>query len=350
MVAINSYGRPILAVACLTLIISAGCQQALAHLDAPADGNNPSDVRSAIPEEATVDQLYAYTEDSLKEAVESASLLSSHGRTASFRVARFQEHVEQGVAAAEKLLTHPQSTGEHQEFARQAKMLLLSHGARQVEGRFREPLRTFVSELQHQGDDRLSAIGEAVLVELTMKAPEASEEAVMAALEDYGQRYPHCGAGLALFQQYGAQLEKQEMSEQAIVCYRTAVALYGNLPDATAVRSRLVALENLAAAKASRSQATQARQRAIREQLGDEHGYFVIYAKEIKPPSNQMFQLHAFQYEVLHGATAAVSFISGLRSNWQWELVERFPDTPDGFAQAQELAKQLTKKRAFIKY
>lgn len=54
--------------------------------------------------------------------------------------------------------------------------------------------------------------------------------------------------------------------------------------------------------------------------------------------------------EVLHGATAAVAYVSGLRSNWQWELVQRFPDSQDGFTQAQELAKQLTKKRAFINY
>lgn len=353
MAANTTCRRQLLALGYLAVAISGGCEAALALLDAaPTDQTPPAavDTPPAVPDDAEPEQLRTITEDALNEATKLAETLATRAHNRAFRLARFEQLIDQGSLAADKLLAHPQVTDQQAEFAGQAKLILLSHGARQNGPRFREPLQAYVDELQQQGHEHLSALGAAVLVELTMTGSDASEETILAALESYGQSYPASSAGLKLFEQYGAQLEKQNKTEQAIDCYRKAVAAYSTLPEAAAVQSRLAALLAAEAEKLRRARAFQALQQDVNKRLGSPSGFFVIYAREIKPPSNKMFEMYAFDYEVVHGTKAAVTYVAGLKPNWQWELVQRFPDSQDGYLKARALAERLTKKRAVFKY
>ena len=95
----------------------------------------------------------------------------------------------------------------------------------------------------------------------------------------------------------------------------------------------------------------QAKVTQVKQQLGNrQDGYFVVYAKEnVKPPRHGGMYFYCYEYEVLCGVNAAVTYVLGLPEKYSWQLVQRFPQTPVGRDQAYDLWKKLLKEKRFGK-
>ena len=191
----------------------------------------------------------------------------------------------------------------------------------------------------------------AILLELEVLSDSQPGEEALVALIDYVQKYPRHPAGMSLFEQYGQQLEVADRQADAMRCYRAALGLYENLPVVHPLAERLARLEQNEQMRIDRERSRRKKVDNILTELGGyEDSYFLIYAHEVKAPSGNMITTYRFEYDVLRGPDAAVAYVNGQKKNWQWELIRRFPETPDGRRHANGLSKQLTKKRTYMKY
>lgn len=342
--------------AILVLFTCTGCDLPAVFFDALPTSSEPGR-QATLPEESVEvpdgppEELAKRLEESLREATETARLLNGSPTNQQLRIAKLIRVVHTGVAVAEKVVQSAEADDQQRHTARQGKLVLLCLGAKHDPKNVLPRLEEYVAALRNEQHRSLAAIGDAAIIEVTHLAANKPDENTLPSLVEYAKTYPECGAGIVLFQQHGAQLESANRLDEAKQCYRTAVQLYGHLAESKTVRDRLDRLVQRERTAVNRRQAKEKQLEQICRKLGNrEDGYFVIYAYEVNPPSDKMFELYSFKYEVLRGRDAAAMYIAGLKPNWEWELVRRFPDTPAAYSKATELAKEETKKRAFISY
>ena len=133
------------------------------------------------------------------------------------------------------------------------------------------------------------------------------------------------------------------------------MALYPQSPQTRPLSLRLQEIERAEAKTAASGKQLQASQTAkiagIRSKLANHaDGYFVIYAEEtVAPPRGGGMYFYHYQYEVLAGLEAAVSYVDGLPDKWSWRLVQRFPLTTGGRDEAYDLWKKLLKEKRYGK-
>lgn len=337
---------------------NAGCDEVMT-LTSVAEAK-PSDAgRIAAAEEdqavvvpdGPVELLIQLVQKAQTEADELAQLLAASAANQQVRIANLKRQIDHGVTATERLDTNGDATELQRQWARQAKLSLLYQGAKHEPSEFLPRLKQYASELrQDDPQGQLTAVGAAFVIELESLSMTSPNSDPLPMLIEYAKQFPKCGAGVTLFQRYGEQLERTGRHAEASECYRQGVVSYSKHPAAASLKVRYDRIGTREKANVERHEARQRKLSQIRRKLGDrDDGYFVVYAHEVKDDAKG-FSLYKFQYEVLHGREAAAMFIDGLASNWQWDLIQRFPDSPGAYQQASALAEELTKKRAFIKF
>ena len=335
-----------------------GCDAVVEMVEAGFDRKAPAKVpRTDVQDEPIVvpdgppAKLAKLVRSSEKDVEDLGPLLTS-GVNYSMRLAQVARHIDTGIAAAEKLAEHAEATGEQRDWARLSKMQLLYQGTQHDRSKFTPRLEAFVGQIQSQdAGGSLAPIGAAILLELEVLSDSQPGEEALAALIDYVQKYPQHPAGASLFEQYGQQLEAADRQADAMRGYRVALELYENLPIVRPLAERLARLERNEQMRIDRERSRIKKVENILTELGGyEDGYFLIYAHEVKAPSGGAITTYRFEYDVLRGPDAAVAYVNGLKKNWQWELIRRFPETPNGRRHANGLSKQLTKKRTYMKY
>lgn len=319
-----------------------------------AEKGEPDVARPQLPlvPDGSVEELFRLAQESEREAEELAQLLAASETNRQSRMTAFKRHIDTGVAAVDKLLLQSAVSEQQRYAARQLRLKLLYQGAKLDGDEFLPRLKAFVDDIKQQDPaSPLSGAGAACVVELEYLLANRADTDLLPALVEYAKNYPACAMGVVLFQKYGEKLERADRRGDAMHCYRTGIDLYGQLSAVASLQERLAQLQQSEKAELRQSQAKQNKLSRIRSQLGSgDDGYFLIFAREVKDSSETGFSLYSFEYEVFHGMDAAVSYVYGLKPNWKWELIRRFPDTPDAFREATGVAEELTKNRAFIRY
>lgn len=259
-----------------------------------------------------------------------------------------KEKIASGVSAADRLLSHPDADADAKRMARTAKLLLLQFGAQRAADVFEQPYGEFVTQLLK--DDPKStdaALGAAGWLEVHHIARAKRGEDLLPLLVDYAKAYPNSPAGIELFQRYGKVLEGRRSRSAAIDCYRAGLAAYGANATTAPLAQRLAELEGAQAGASDHpAEAAMAQRYAkVKSKLGNESGYFVVYAEEQVTARTGLIVWYHYEYEVLHGLPAAVDYDMRLPEKWRWEVVRRFGDTAEGREAAFELRNELIKKK-----
>lgn len=343
-----------IASVCAALLSAGGCREMAKSIAKVPQQNKPRPV--SLDEEPQIDltgkspdELRELIEFSAEEADRMGGLLET-GVNYEVRLAQFKRHVDTALAAAEATLDHEAATPEEKKSARLTTFRLLYSGSQYDRACYEPQLAEAVARLKESDPGgEATAVGEAILLQLTHVAADTPRDETMAALTRYAQEYPRGPAGPQLFLQYGQRLEREDEDGAALSCYRKAVELFPRVAQTHPLRQRLARLESVQRTRLRKEADRNAKRRRIRAQLGPaDSGYYVIYSREMKPPKGIM-TLYRFEYEVLQGPETAVAYILGLSDNWQWELVARFPETSAGYQQAQTLAEERIKKETFMK-
>ncbi len=341
-----------LAVAGTLALASPGCipstsDTAPTHEDPDARLEESIRVPDAPPEELI---------GAIRKASEKLADLTRKRPTSRDHVQRLTEIKRQiftGIKAAEKLIAHPDCDQESGRTGRQMKLALLFSGVENDWTAFTPRLKVYVRQLvEHHPQSEEAALGAACLVQAECISGRATKQRVLAELADYAKNYPAHPAGVELFCLYGRKLQQQGDTADAKECYRRGVDLYGTGPQAGSLALQLQKLQRgeaqAAARRAQTRAAAEARIAKIKRRLGGAaSGYFVIYAKEnVAPPMHGGIYFYSYQYKVLDGRAAAVTYVNGLADEWSWELVRRFPGSAQGRTDAYDLWKRsLNKKR-----
>jgi len=293
-------------------------------------GKSPDELRQVVDEsQAAADQL--------------ADMLKSRTNYR-LRMKEFRRHVNTAAAAADALAAHPDIPATEQDRVRQRKLRLIYTAAQTDRSAFEQRLADEVQKLTEQEPHSQSAVvGDALLLELTTLSGEDPHEEKMAALNEFVDRHAGSDIGLALFMQYGEQLERKKQQDAALECYAAAVASFPNSPQLAPARAKLESHRAARRERLARERAHQEKIADIRRQLVNQDGYFLIYTFETDKT------LYRFEYDVIQGADAAVAHILGVPDKWDWKITARFPETADGLARANALKKQREKKETYMR-
>ncbi len=292
--------------------------------------------------------------ESVRTCVREASALQDRlvaGRQSVDDLNALRTNVFRGVKAADKVIADPSAGSMSCQEAEKAKLDLLGiAAARRLIPDTR--LKQYVEDLVKRdptAELAADATAEWLRYELIHGAKSPAE--VLPVLAEFARNQPDCAAGFRLLADYGKKLDSDRNVARSLQCYRLAMALYGERPEAKSIEGRLAELEETerkaSAARAARQQIAAARLSAVQRQFGGfPDGYFVVYAEEnVKPPRHGGIYFYRYEYDVLEGLPAAAAYVEGLPEKWSWKLIQRFPESPDGRKQAYELWKTLVQRK-----
>jgi len=334
------------------LLICAAGSWALFVLISPTQITTEAQARSRTKEAtalsvASPDELLGALQAAVKEANDLQQLLGRSNVNYSGRVEQLSGHIKRGIAAADQLSASTSITDEQRQSASQSKFRLLYQGATFNREEFLPLLEQYsVQLLRQDAKAAQAALASAALVELKYLKGSKPDANALPAIIELAKSYPQSPAAVTLFEQLGKQFEDAKNREAAMDCYRTGTRLLASVPQAVSLRNRLASLERIVQTERGRAQAREEKIQQVRRQLGDiDNGYFVIYAHDDKASG-----LYEFEYHVLRGSGAVVTYVCSIKRTWKWEMVSRFPETSAGFTQASALADKLKKERTFVEF
>ena len=324
-------------------LLLAGCDIPPAAMEAATtDTQAAPNEDDFVPSGMSPSDLHEVLQESTEQAELVASLLDS-GVNYAMRLEEFRRHVTTGHAAAAAIERHPDAPALDRDVAAIEGLRLLYSGVKTDRTAFEQKLQEEVAaRAKDHPDSEATAVGEAMLLELTVLSQEGEHEAKLEALNDFANRRPSSPAGPALYLQYGQMLEKANDVSAAMEIYRTALAKFPTSTQLNSVRERIAAIEAAHRKKMAKEAAHKAKIASIKRKLVRQDGYFVIYSREKDKT------MYRFEYDVLKGADAAANHILHLPNTWEWELTQRFPETADGYTRAAELRDERIKKETFM--
>jgi tetratricopeptide (TPR) repeat protein len=311
-------------------------------------GSSPATIETATTAEffgKSPAELCEVIETSKVTANQIAATLKSGGNRG-LRMKEFCRNIETASAAASALARHPESSEAEKQQATLTRLELFYTAAQTDRPSFEPRLAGEVETLLTDNPDSQAVIvGETLLLRLSVLSKEARHEEIMSELEAFSRRHPEGSAGPMLFLEYGEALVRDKRDDEALHCYYRANELFPKSPQLNDVRLMLANYETARRNQLAKEESRRKKIAAIKRRLGYADGYFVLCASE----KGKVF--YRFEYYVRKGADKTASVILNLRENWKWdcEVVARFPETPDGFKQANRLKKERTRKETAFK-
>ena len=315
----------------LLLPICAGCLH-------PNTKSNAEEKPAAETAAGTPEQLLGDIQVAQREAQQTAQLYASAG--GAFRRDLLRKHIENGLEAADRLLAHADVDQHQAQTARQANVELLGRGTANGWDGYEDRLATFLEQLKNEHPGRSeTALADAILLERQVIHEEANIDQALKALKAHVATYAEHSTGLMLFRRLVEQLVADQRISEARKCCQTALRQFGNNAQ-TAPFRRLLA-QTMKEEQAQRRREAQVAR--IKARLGGHSdGCFVIYVHPSKVSYGS-----PVDYHVSMSLEKAVAYVGSLNKKMEWEVVRRFPRTPEGGKKARALCNELIKKNTF---
>lgn len=137
------------------------------------------------------------------------------------------------VAAADKILAHPDASDRRKDMARSMKVNFLFRGARRDRATFGKPLADFAAQLKKEDPEgQGAALGAAYVLVVEDIENEDSKGDILAKLEGYQKEYPKSPLGAQLFGLHAGQLFARGEMKEAIAACDKGLELYKDQPAA----------------------------------------------------------------------------------------------------------------------